>query len=219
AKIKQIAELEIGLLTQCIKGKTVHKCSRSTAANLLLKINAKLNGINHRIPRQSWQVIMVVGADVTHPSPEQHNIPSFAAVLEKETSAIRRACVSLNADYKPTITFLVVQKRHHTRFFPRPEDADGSNRNVPAGTIVDTNITHPTELDFYLVSHASIQGTSRPTKYHLLWDDAGIPEDDLEQMTYYLCHMFTRCTRSVSYPAPTYYAHLAAFRIRNYFEK
>jgi len=31
--------------------------------------------------------------------------------------------------------------------------------------------------------------------------------------------MFVRCTRSVSYPAPTYYAHLAAFRARAYIEK
>jgi eukaryotic translation initiation factor 2C len=30
--------------------------------------------------------------------------------------------------------------------------------------------------------------------------------------------MFARCTRSVSYPAPTYYAHLAAFRARAYIE-
>lgn len=39
-------------------------------------------------------------------------------------------------------------------------------------------------------------------------------EDDIETLTYYLCYMFSRCTRSVSYPAPTYYAHLAAFRAR-----
>lgn len=40
-------------------------------------------------------------------------------------------------------------------------------------------------------------------------------EDEIEKLTYYLCHMFARCTRSVSYPAPTYYAHLAAFRARS----
>ena len=73
-------------------------------------------------------------------------------------NAIRRACASLQPDYKPKVTFLVVQKRHHTRFFPtRDEDADGRNRNVPPGTVVDREITHPTEVDFYLVSHASIQ--------------------------------------------------------------
>lgn len=31
-----------------------------------------------------------------------------------------------------------------------------------------------------------------------------------------LCHLFTRCNRSVSYPAPTYYAHLVAARGKQY---
>jgi hypothetical protein len=79
-------------------------------------------------------------------------------VLNKEVKAIRRACSSVEQGWKPMVTFLVVQKRHHTRFFPtRREDEDGKNRNVPPGTVVDTKITHPLELDFFLVSHASIQ--------------------------------------------------------------
>lgn len=36
-------------------------------------------------------------------------------------------------------------------------DADRKTGNVPAGTIVDRDIVHPNEFDFYLVSHASIQ--------------------------------------------------------------
>lgn len=73
--------------------------------------------------------------------------------------AMRRACRNPEfGDYQPKITFLVVQKRHHTRFFPKATDGDRSkNNNVLAGTVVDTEIVHPTELDFYLVSHKSIQ--------------------------------------------------------------
>lgn len=40
-----------------------------------------------------------------------------AQVIEKELVAIRRACQKLDHDYNPPITFLVVQKRHHTRIF------------------------------------------------------------------------------------------------------
>ncbi len=29
-----------------------------------------------------------------------------------------------------------------------------------------------------------------------------------------MCHTYVRCTRSVSIPAPAYYAHLVAFRAR-----
>jgi eukaryotic translation initiation factor 2C len=32
--------------------------------------------------------------------------------------------MQINAGYKPAITFVVVQKRHHTRFFPI-RDQDG----------------------------------------------------------------------------------------------
>lgn len=37
----------------------------------------------------------------------------------------------------------------------------GRSGNIPAGTTVDTDITHPYEFDFYLCSHAGIQ--VRPT--------------------------------------------------------
>jgi eukaryotic translation initiation factor 2C len=76
--------------------------------------------------------------------------------------------------------------------------------------VVDCEITYLTEVDFYLVSHASIQGVSRPTKYHLLWIDDDMTEDEIEEITTNV--MFSRCTCSVSYSAPTYYAHLAAYR-------
>ncbi|XP_015119376.1 protein argonaute-2 [Diachasma alloeum] len=285
-KVKQVAELTVGCLTQCIKDSTLNKFNSMTAGNILLKVNSKLNGVNHTFQPNSKPDCLKVpcilfGGDVTHPSPDATDIPSIAAVaashdptafrynvviqlqpprqeiilhLEEivyrqirifeeknkclpqkiifyrdgvsegqfpqvmhwELQAMRNACKKLGPTYQPKITFLVVQKRHHIRFFPTDSrNSDDRNGNVQAGTVVDTNITHPSHIDFYLVSHASIQGTARPTKYRCLWDDNDMSEDQIEQLTYYLCHMFSRCTRSVSYPAPTYYAHLAAFRARN----
>lgn len=41
----------------------------------------------------------------------------FEKVMDWEISAIRKACMKLSAEYKPPITYLVVQKRHHTRLF------------------------------------------------------------------------------------------------------
>ncbi|XP_011307692.1 protein argonaute-2 isoform X2 [Fopius arisanus] len=285
-KVKQVAELTVGCLTQCIKDNTINRFNSMTAGNILLKVNSKLNGVNHTFQQNSKPDCLKVpciifGADVTHPSPDAKETPSIAAVaashdptafrynvviqlqpprqeliihLEEivykqirifeeknkckpqkimfyrdgvsegqftqvmhfELQAMRNACRKLDPNYQPKITFLVVQKRHHIRFFPTdPKNSDDRNGNVQAGTVVDTNITHPSHIDFYLVSHASIQGTARPTKYRCLWDDNDMSEDSIEQLTYYLCHMFSRCTRSVSYPAPTYYAHLAAFRARS----
>ena len=128
-----------------------------------------------------------------------------------------RACKAVNEKYRPKITFLVVQKRHHTRFFPASKrDEVGKARNVPPGLVVDRTVCHPSEFDFYLCSHFGIQGTSRPTHYHILLDESKIPPDVLQEFTYQLCHVYCRCTRSVSIPAPVYYSHHLAFRARSY---
>lgn len=42
----------------------------------------------------------------------------FSQVLLHEMTAIRKACASLENGYLPRVTFVVVQKRHHTRLFP-----------------------------------------------------------------------------------------------------
>jgi len=82
----------------------------------------------------------------------------FDQVLVHEVRAVQEACMKLEKDYRPRITFIVVQKRHHTRLFcENDRDASGKSRNVPPGTTVDSGITHPYEFDFYLCSHYGIQ--------------------------------------------------------------
>lgn len=146
----------------------------------------------------------------------------FYKVLEEELQAIKLAC-SRFPNYKPPITFAVVQKRHHTRLFPNdtiPSTRNQSNdENVPPGTVVDTVITHPKEFDFYLCSHWGVKGTSRPTHYHVLWDENRFTSDEFQKLVYNLCYTFVRCTKPVSLVPPAYYAHLAAYRGRLYLER
>ena len=42
-------------------------------------------------------------------------LSQFLTVLAEELVAMRAACTELEEGYKPQITFVVVQKRHHTR--------------------------------------------------------------------------------------------------------
>ncbi|KAM0944041.1 hypothetical protein DsansV1_C12g0115231 [Dioscorea sansibarensis] len=145
----------------------------------------------------------------------------FYQVLLYELDAIRKACASLEPNYQPPVTFVVVQKRHHTRLFASNHKDRASmdkSGNILPGTVVDTKICHPTEFDFYLCSHAGIQGTSRPAHYHVLWDENNFTADGLQTLTNNLCYTYARCTRSVSIVPPAYYAHLAAFRARFYAE-
>ncbi|KAK8581733.1 hypothetical protein V6N12_071942 [Hibiscus sabdariffa] len=121
----------------------------------------------------------------------------FYQVLFYELDAIRKACASLEPTYQPPVTFIVVQKRHHTRLFANNHSDRSStdkSGNILPGTVVDSKICHPTEFDFYLCSHAGIQVWFRITNWYA-W-----------------------CTRSVSVVPPAYYAHLAAYRARFYIE-
>ncbi|CAK7327901.1 unnamed protein product [Dovyalis caffra] len=145
----------------------------------------------------------------------------FYQVLFYELDAIRKACASLEPDYQPPVTFVVVQKRHHTRLFAndhRDRNAVDRSGNILPGTVVDSKICHPTEFDFYLCSHAGIKGTSHPAHYHVLCDENNFTADGLQSLTNNLCYTYARCTRSVSIVPPAYYAHLAAFRARFYLE-
>jgi eukaryotic translation initiation factor 2C len=85
----------------------------------------------------------------------------FHIIFNKEVRQLKMACSELQADYSPPITFIVVQKRHHTRLFATDQQNTDRSGNVVPGTVVDTAIIHPTEFDIYMMSHAGIQGTSR----------------------------------------------------------
>nr|TKW30909.1 hypothetical protein SEVIR_2G069400v2 [Setaria viridis] len=145
----------------------------------------------------------------------------FSHVLLYEMDAIRKACASMEQGYLPPVTFVVVQKRHHTRLFPdhRRRDLTDRSGNILPGTVVDTDVCHPSEFDFYLCSHAGIQGTSRPTHYHVLYDENHFSADALQMLTNNLCYTYACCTRSISVVPPAYYAHLAASRARYYDEQ
>jgi eukaryotic translation initiation factor 2C len=70
-------------------------------------------------------------------------------VFEKELMATRQACADLSPVYRPYLTYIIVNKRHHTRLFPT-----GSEKNVLVGTVVDSqDISKATTYDFYLNSH------------------------------------------------------------------
>ena len=82
----------------------------------------------------------------------------FPIVIRDEMNKIRSACQEINSGYTPGITFVVVQKRHHTRFFPKDKkEYCGKTGNVPPGTVVDTKIVTPSLFDFFLCSHKGIQ--------------------------------------------------------------
>ncbi|RKP07872.1 Piwi domain-containing protein [Thamnocephalis sphaerospora] len=282
AEIKRVGETVIGIPTQCIVAKHVGR--PNYCANVCLKMNAKLGGINvvltrDQIPFIAEKPTIIIGADVSHPAPGDERRPSIATlvgsmdvnvarfcsvvriqhgrtesindlrdmvmdalkaffrnsghkparilfyrdgisegeferVINTEVKAVKLACQQLEANYNPTLTYVAVQKRHHTRFFPMGRDQSDRSGNCMPGTVVDSGITHPYEFDFFLQSHAGIQGTSRPAHYQVLHDENKFTSDALQDLTYRLCYLYARCTRAVGVIPCIYYADLLALRVR-----
>ncbi|KAI3867916.1 hypothetical protein MKX03_011615 [Papaver bracteatum] len=122
----------------------------------------------------------------------------FNQVLNIELNQIIEACEFLDKNalkeskWKPKFTVIIAQKNHHTKFFQKISSDHVDN--VPPGTVIDRQICHPQNNDFYLCAHAGMIGTTRPTHYHVLWDEIG----------------YQRSTTAISVDAPVCYAHLAA---------
>ncbi|TPX56274.1 hypothetical protein PhCBS80983_g04652 [Powellomyces hirtus] len=140
----------------------------------------------------------------------------FREVRETEIAAIKRAFAKRKLD-ATQLTFVIVQKRHHIRLFPNDNNQDKSGNCLP-GTTIDTTITHPTEYNFIIQSHAGLQGTSRPTLYHVIHDEIKMGSDQMQQLCYNLCFLSERATRSINMVAPAYRAHLAAYYGRMFLE-
>ncbi|CAG8588386.1 1538_t:CDS:10 [Diversispora eburnea] len=267
--IKYTTDTVLGVPSQCVQLAKVLKSNEKTrsamkqyCANIALKINLKLGGTNQsleetEIPLFTQEPVILLGADVTHPTGGQagpssgrfipklesqktrqekienmggmvleilkdyrtkNNIlprriimyrdgvseSQFEMVLTHELEQIKGwACKKIEDNYKPPITFVIVGKRHHTRFYPQSKRDADSKGNCLAGTVVDRKITHPYLFDFY----------------HVLFDENHFTSDTLQNLTHKLCYNYQRATRSVSISPAAYYAHLAAKRARLHLEQ
>jgi eukaryotic translation initiation factor 2C len=70
AEIKRVADTVVGVATQCIQNKHMYASKRQYCANVCLKMNVKLGGMNsfltsNQLPFVSQKPTIVIGADVT----------------------------------------------------------------------------------------------------------------------------------------------------------
>ncbi|KAG8894253.1 hypothetical protein FRB99_001388 [Tulasnella sp. 403] len=183
---------------------------------------------------------LFLGADVMHskvPGEEGIGKPSFPAVVGSvdlhgakyigvgtaqdtreemiqkldESVGIKKAFTNSKLAVPP-LTVVIVGKRHHIRWDPANDPEKDRSGNAPAGTIVDSTITSPVEFDFYLQAHAGIIGCCRAMHCNVILDENLFTPDEIQTLTFALCHVYARSTRSVSLPAPVYYAHLLCAR-------
>lgn len=302
--IKTVADTKAGIHTVCVVAQKFMKEMRQDQyfGNISLKFNLKAGGTNQTLDVPKYGIInegktMVIGIDVTHPSPgSKDTAPSVAGVvasvdkflgqwpcdfaiqesrkemvtalegmilsrlrlwtarnklppenlliyrdgvsegqydqlLDQELPLIRNACrqfypATATSKGFPKISIIVCGKRHHTRFYPTDTANADRSSNCEPGTIVDRSVTEAGNWDFFVQSHACLQGTARPGHYYVILDEIfrGRPvkpphvnaADALEELTHNMCHLFGRATKAVSLCPPAYYADLLCTRLRCY---
>jgi len=139
----------------------------------------------------------------------------FMQVINDELPSIKRALELMGypAD-SVKVAIIICQKNHHTRLFY--EDADKNFINPAPGICTDGSfadgITSAQYNDFYLNSHVAIQGTAKPTKYTLVYDEIGLKMSEIQLIAYWSTYLYCRCNRSVGLATPAYYAHWASKR-------
>src|SRR5690606_23010364 len=132
----------------------------------------------------------------------------FAQVNNEELPKIKRACeragkVASTKNYRPSITVIIVGKRHHTRLYPTDEaGSDGKSGHPMPGTVVDRGVTSVYDYDFYLQAHQGLKGTARPAHYYVIHDENGFKSNKLYELTHNLCYLFGRATKGVSICPP-----------------
>ena len=134
-----------------------------------------------------------------------HN--QFEVVGTQEIGEISKVLQEQGLAGMTELIFIVAQKKTNVRF---GMVTGGRLDNVPSGTVVDRDVTDRRSFDFYLVSQHALKGTARPTHFHVLTCPPWLTADQIQQFTFDLCHVYARCTKVASRPAPIYYAHLAA---------
>ncbi|KAF2153954.1 stem cell self-renewal protein Piwi [Myriangium duriaei CBS 260.36] len=294
--IKNLGDIQKGVQTVCVKGNKLvdkrnpERPNHGLIGNVAMKFNIKMGGINQRMiglddlsPLDSET--MVVGVDVTHPSPgsseqaksivavvasenqdlaqwpasfqeqksrqeilanflvmmkerlqhwkskNQESLPTkvivyrdgvsegqYKAVVEYEIEQMNEAFKAIYDPAnkpRPKVTFIVVGKRHNTRFFPATKSTmDEPTGNCRAGTVVDRSITSPYIHDFFLQAHQGLKGTAKPAHYVVCRDDIFNSADLIQTFTHNMCYMYNRATKAISVCPPAYYAHLACERAR-----
>ncbi|KAG8795285.1 hypothetical protein FRC16_010152 [Serendipita sp. 398] len=214
-----------GIITQVVKfTKLQDKGFDQYARNLGLKINAKSGGINY-VPSQLDSTVfgpqdrtMVIGLDTSHPGPGSVT-PTTAAMVY---SIDRRG-----VDYRCKIEFQPARKELVERLNHMVSSALRDYYDINGNKI-------PTKIIFYRdgVSEGQFEQVARDeiatTLSALAWvaDRVKEPTPSLtfiivgkkhHQFSHDLCHIYQIATRSVSIPAPVYYADKLASRFPIFF--
>ena len=97
-----------------------------------------------------------------------------------------------------------MNKKTNERFFSIGK-SENDVRNVPAGTLVSSNIVSE-NYDFFLVSQFSNKGSTVPNHYKIVYTDSKMEEGLLQELIFSQCFNYVNWTGSIKVPGIMQYA-------------
>jgi len=138
AGIKQLCDSKLGVATVCVHAAKIRKerGQMQYFANVALKLNMKLGGVNHALDAKSmtWlkaKPTMLVGMDVTHPGPGsiKGTVSMFTALLHK------KSCL-LWSNHQPSIAAVVASVDHLYAQYPASMEIQETKKEVSHPTLI-----------------------------------------------------------------------------------
>lgn len=124
-----------------------------------------------------------------------------------EIEQIKQALASHSLADTCKLMYINCSKRVNTRIFAG--DPKRFSNPVP-GTVIDCKVTDKDTYEFYLVSVAARQGMTTPTRFSVLYDTIKASPDQIQLLTFKLCHNYYNVSGAIKEPACIRYAHRLA---------
>ncbi|KAJ4795105.1 Argonaute family protein [Rhynchospora pubera] len=200
---------DFGIVPQCLAPSRVND---QYLTNLLLKINAKLDGMNFLLQIEDAPSIslmsrvptIILGMDVSHGSPGQADHTSIAAVvssgqwplISKYRASVHMQSAKLemiDSLFKPKVTAdvpvdeWIISKELYVDFY------SSSAKTKPDHVIIFKDVVSESQFSQVLNNELDqiMVGTTRPTQFHVLLDQIGFTPDDLLELVHSLAYVCT----------------------------
>ncbi|EGT45368.1 hypothetical protein CAEBREN_10492 [Caenorhabditis brenneri] len=127
----------------------------------------------------------------------------FPIVRNSYVEICEKVFTKRGPSHYPKLTIIASTKLHNERLYM---DEKGKIRNLETGTVVSSVIVSPVYNEFCHTGNRQFCGTTKPTKYTIIYGPELVNVEDIQTLTNDLCYDSQIIRNLVSVPAPIHIA-------------
>ncbi|KAF9595141.1 hypothetical protein IFM89_037241 [Coptis chinensis] len=187
----------------------------------LFILSQKLKRLKQKLARPNKYVFGNLGTKITEAT---HNLEALQHQFEQDENEMLAMEI---AEQELQVENLLQQEadywkqRSRTRWDKEVDRSTKSplTKDIPSGHFIACLVHIWKTRNRVLYDGGNVekgQGTTRPTHYHVLYDEIGFSPGDLQELVHSLSYVYQRSTTAISIVAPVCYAHLAAAQVSQF---